>query len=114
MLEIIQQRRVKVEKAEMLSDRRARIITDKRHVAMWCYKKLTPYSYPQIGRIFRKDYTTVQYACGKVDYYVEHPQVLEKNGVPQQKNIGLVASELLRTLDPPDNVDQLSLNLISN
>ena len=103
-----------VDKAEMLSERRARVITDKRHVAMWCYKKLTPYTYPQIGRIFNRDHTTVGYACDKVDYYIQHPYVLEKNGVTQKKNIGLVASELLRTLDPPDNADQLSLNLISN
>ena len=92
-----------VDKAEMLSERRARVITDKRHVAMWCYKKLTPYTYPQIGRIFNRDHTTVAYACDKVDFFVT-----------KRKNIGVVATELLYSLAPPDSPDQLTFNLTSN
>jgi chromosomal replication initiator protein len=92
-----------VDKAEMLSERRARAITDKRHVAMWCYKKLTPYSYPQIGRIFNRDHTTVGYACEKVDFFVT-----------RYTGIGAMACELLLTLDPPDHPDQLTFDLTSN
>ena len=104
-----------ISRIEMLSPKRGnRDSSDKRHVAMWCYKKLTPYSYPQIGRVFNKHYTTVIHACGRVDYYVEHPHFLEKHNANKRPNIGHVALDLLYTLDPPDNIDQLSFDLTSN
>lgn len=47
-------------------DRSARI-TLIRHIAMWLLRNFTPMSYPEIGRIFGRDHTTVICAVKRVE-----------------------------------------------
>ena len=52
---------------EMISARRAQIVTRPRHVAMYLAKELTSRSLPEIGRKFgNRDHTTVLHAVRRV------------------------------------------------
>jgi hypothetical protein len=57
--------------AAMRSSRRAREIAYPRQVAMYLAKELTPKSFPEIGRRFSKDHTTVMYAVKAVGKRIE-------------------------------------------
>lgn len=50
---------------EMVSARRARAYAWPRQMAMGIAVELTPLSFPQIGRLFRRDHTTVMYALSQ-------------------------------------------------
>lgn len=52
---------------EMTSDRRARVVARPRQVAMYLSRELTPKSMPHIGRAFRKDHTTLIWACRRIE-----------------------------------------------
>jgi len=52
--------------AEILSPRREYRLSEPRHVAMWCAARLTGLSFPQLGRAFRRDHTTIMYAVRQV------------------------------------------------
>ncbi|PWJ14472.1 chromosomal replication initiator protein [Jannaschia seohaensis] len=54
--------------SDMTSSRRSRAVARPRQMAMYLSKKLTPRSYPEIGRKFGgKDHTTVLYAVRKIE-----------------------------------------------
>ena len=54
--------------SDMVSARRTRSVARPRQMAMYLAKKLTPRSYPEIGRKFGgKDHTTVLYAVRKIE-----------------------------------------------
>ena len=54
--------------SDMTSPRRARTVARPRQMAMFLAKKLTPRSYPEIGRKFgNRDHTTVLYAVRKIE-----------------------------------------------
>ncbi|CTQ49519.1 chromosomal replication initiator protein DnaA [Jannaschia donghaensis] len=54
--------------SDMTSARRSRMIARPRQMAMYLAKKLTPRSYPEIGRKFGgRDHTTVLYAVRKIE-----------------------------------------------
>lgn len=52
---------------DILSDRRGRASVLARHAAIWAARHGTPYSYPRIGRYFRRDYTSIMYAVQKAE-----------------------------------------------
>lgn len=51
---------------EIKSDRRCRRITRPRMVAAYLARTLTTASWGQIGRVLRRDHTTIMYACKKL------------------------------------------------
>lgn len=58
--------------AELSSPNRARSLVDKRHAAMWVARRLTDWSFPQIGDFFGgRDHTTVIHAVHRVDEAIE-------------------------------------------
>ena len=60
-------RRFCVEQQELLSECRERRLAHPRQVAMYLSKTLTGQSVPQIGRRFRRDHSTVEFAVRKVN-----------------------------------------------
>ena len=50
--------------ADLLSKRR--LNSDERHIAMYLSVRLLGCSYPEVGRAFGRDHTTVYYACKKL------------------------------------------------
>ncbi len=73
--------------SDMTSARRARNVARPRQMAMWLAKKLTPRSYPEIGRKFGgRDHTTVLYAVRKIEELIaDDPQVAEDAQLLQRK-----------------------------
>ncbi len=53
--------------AELKSASRAHVISRPRQIAMYLARKHTDRSFPEIGRVFDKDHTTVIAACRKLD-----------------------------------------------
>jgi len=51
--------------ADLLSKRRFN--ADERHIAMYLSVRLLGCSYPEVGRAFGRDHSTVMYACKKLD-----------------------------------------------
>jgi len=47
---------------ELLSPRKAKELCRARQVAMYLAMELTPYSYPMVGRLFKRDHSTVVHA----------------------------------------------------
>ena len=56
-----------VEEIHLMSKRRTLEITLPRHVAMYLGKQCTHQSFPQIGRFFNRDHTTVLHGVGVVE-----------------------------------------------
>ncbi len=66
--------------AEMLSQRRARVIARPRQVAMYLSKQLTARSLPEIGRKFGgRDHTTVMHAVRKIEDLVKSDSSLDED-----------------------------------
>ena len=65
--------------SDMTSARRSRTVARPRQMAMYLAKKLTPRSYPEIGRMFGgRDHTTVLYAVRKIEELIAaEPQIAE-------------------------------------
>jgi hypothetical protein len=57
----------KVSMRDILSDRRTAWVIWPRHVAMYLCRELTPLSYPVLGRMFRRDHTTLIHAYQKIE-----------------------------------------------
>jgi chromosomal replication initiation ATPase DnaA len=51
---------------DLLSDRRTADVVVPRHIAMFLAKELTPHTFYEIGRRFRRDHTSVLHAVRKV------------------------------------------------
>lgn len=51
---------------EMLSQRHTPRLARPRHIAMYLARELTPRSYPEIGRMFRRDHTTVMSGVSRI------------------------------------------------
>jgi len=56
-----------VQRSELLGRQRVRRLVLPRHVAMFLVRKHTGDSFPEIGRRFGRDHTTVQHACRKIE-----------------------------------------------
>jgi len=56
-----------VQVAQLLGRQRVRRLVRPRHVAMYLVRKHTGASFPEIGRRFRRDHTTVQHGCRKIE-----------------------------------------------
>jgi len=56
-----------IELFEMLSTRRARTVTRPRQLAMFLARELTPLSLPLIGRLFKRDHSTVCHAINVIE-----------------------------------------------
>lgn len=64
----------------LISTRRDLKSMEPRHVAMWLARRLTPCSFPIIGRVFGgRDHTTVLHACARIDRLRENDPVLRKS-----------------------------------
>ena len=57
--------------AELKGRRRHRAISRPRQIAMWLCRQTLSKSYPEIGRDFGKDHSTVISACRKIDEQIE-------------------------------------------
>ncbi|MEO5371310.1 MAG: chromosomal replication initiator protein DnaA [Magnetococcus sp. DMHC-1] len=70
----------KIRLADLLSDRRTRMYSHPRQVAMYLCKQLTSHSYPQIGQHFGdRDHTTVLHAVKTIDKkQAEDPNLAEE------------------------------------
>ncbi|MEO0862928.1 MAG: chromosomal replication initiator protein DnaA [Pseudomonadota bacterium] len=73
--------------SDMTSGRRSRSVARPRQMAMYLSKKLTPRSYPEIGRKFGgKDHTTVLYAVRKIEELIAtEAQIAEDAELLQRK-----------------------------
>jgi chromosomal replication initiator protein len=73
--------------SDMTSARRTRSVARPRQMAMYLAKKLTPRSYPEIGRRFGgKDHTTVLYAVRKIEELIQRdPQIAEDAEILQRR-----------------------------
>jgi chromosomal replication initiator protein len=73
--------------SDMTSARRTRSVARPRQMAMYLAKKLTPRSYPEIGRRFGgKDHTTVLYAVRKIEELIQlDPQIAEDAQILQRR-----------------------------
>jgi chromosomal replication initiator protein len=60
---------------EMTSRRRGSKAARPRQVAMYLTRELTPLSTPEIGRVFRRDHTTVIHACRTIEAIMAHDRV---------------------------------------
>ena len=60
-----------VKKADILSEKRDRDISNARQIAMYAAREVTSLSYPVIGRYFEKNHTTVIQACKKIKIWIE-------------------------------------------
>ena len=56
---------------ELLGRQRVHRLVLPRHVAMFLVRKHTDHSFPEIGRRFRRDHTTVQHACRKIESHLQ-------------------------------------------
>jgi chromosomal replication initiator protein len=56
-----------VRPSDIKGNRRPANIAHPRQIAMFLTRKLTGLSFPEIGRVFERDNSTVQYACKKID-----------------------------------------------
>lgn len=66
--------------AEMLSQRRSRVIARPRQVAMYLSKQLTARSLPEIGRRFGgRDHTTVMHAVRKIEDLIKSDSQLDED-----------------------------------
>lgn len=64
---------------EMISHRRQRHLLVPRHIAMMLCQKLTLASYPEIGRAFDRDHTTIISGVRRVRGYIQERPVLLNN-----------------------------------
>jgi chromosomal replication initiation ATPase DnaA len=72
-----------VTQIEIMSSRRKAEWVCARHVCYWLCRELTPASYPQIGRTFDRDHSSIMYGIGRVDERI-------REGTPY----GLIALDL--------------------
>ena len=87
-----------VPKGELTGERRTRTITLPRQLAMYLSRRLTPLSFPEIGRLMGgKNHTTVIAACKRVEVMIESKeQVAWHDGsIQRQTKVG----DLIQTLE---------------
>ena len=74
--------------SDMTSARRSRSVARPRQMAMYLAKKLTPRSYPEIGRKFGgKDHTTVLYAVRKIESLMQTDSQLAEDAELLQRKL---------------------------
>jgi len=56
-----------ISRIDILSSRRTRNVVRPRQIAMYLVKELTPHSFPEIGRRFNRDHSTVLHAVRKIE-----------------------------------------------
>lgn len=66
----------KLHRDVLLSNNRARKIARPRQIAMYLARKYTLASYPDIGKRFYRDHTTIVHACRKIrTLRIENPEI---------------------------------------
>ena len=74
--------------SDMISARRTRSVARPRQMAMYLAKRLTPRSYPEIGRKFGgKDHTTVLYAVRKIEELMQTDNQLAEDAQLLQRRL---------------------------
>jgi hypothetical protein len=59
---------------ELLGESRTKTIAEARAVAMWVTRQELSWSFPEIGRAFQRDHTTVMHCCQRVDSELISPR----------------------------------------
>ncbi len=72
---------------DILSKKRTKELVFPRQISMFLCKSLTDMSYPNIGKAFNKDHTTVMYACDQIAKQVESNPELKHIMDELKKNI---------------------------
>lgn len=72
-------RHFRVKRNEMLSPRRYNGIAFPRQVAMYLARELTSYSFPQIGRAFGRDHSTIIHGARKIAEQLTQDSKLESD-----------------------------------
>jgi hypothetical protein len=62
-----------VDPEDILGDSRTKTVATARAVTLWATRKLLNWSYPEIGKAFDRDHTTVMSACSKVERELRNP-----------------------------------------
>lgn len=52
--------------AELTGKRKTKALVGPRHIAMFLARDLTDHSFPELGKIFRRDHATVQHGCKRI------------------------------------------------
>lgn len=60
-----------ISKLQILSDSRVKHLVLSRHTAFYLCRKLTRLSYPEIGRRFRKDHTSILHGVRRIQYELD-------------------------------------------
>ena len=60
-----------VKRSEIMGGSRVRHIVSARHLAMWRARNETDMSLPAIGRVFRRDHTSILHAIRRMDGIME-------------------------------------------
>ncbi len=55
---------------DILGQRRQKNLILPRHICWWLAREETMFSYPQIGRMMKRDHTSIIYGCKKIDRFV--------------------------------------------
>ncbi len=56
-----------IPRRELLSSRRTKRTVEVRQAAMWLARQTSLHSYPAIGRVFRRDHTTVMHGVSRTE-----------------------------------------------
>ena len=75
--------------ADLLGTRRLKTLVRPRHVAMWLVRHHTELSFPEMGRVFKRDHATVQHGVRKIDALMKRDADLKNTVQSIQRNLGL-------------------------
>lgn len=73
---------------DLLSERRARRVARPRQLVMYLAKELTDLSYPQMGRVLRRDHTTVQHGIKQARKLLDYDEEFRRMYRQARKRLG--------------------------
>jgi len=79
--------RYSISAEHLRGERRHQKIADIRMIGYWCYRELTELSFPQIGRVFNRDHSTVLHGCKRVDKLIRDGQPV---GIEAQQTLHII------------------------
>ena len=74
---------------DILGQRRQKNLILPRHICWWLAREETMFSYPQIGRMMKRDHTSIIYGCKKIDRFMSMHNLGHKEIELRQKIIQL-------------------------
>ena len=74
---------------DLKGDRKIKGIAYPRQIAMYISRKHTPHSFPDLGRAFHRDNSTVQYACKKITEKIKKDPDLRHTIATIERNLGV-------------------------